>query len=100
MNIISGNFAETAAGVRTGFDSFGIQKLETSKDTPIDKIEIIRFYGADEKRENFERTSKVTIWRPKIVDVQHDSLDYSASEAVQWQISLRYDSITYDAENA
>lgn len=100
MNIISGNFAETAAGVRTGFDSFGIQKLETSKDTPIDKIEIIRFYGADANRENFERTSKVTIWRPKIVDVQHDNLDYSVSEAVQWQISLRYDSITYDAENA
>ena len=99
MNIVSGNFAETKGGIRSGFDSFGLQKLETTKDSPIDKIEIIRFYGADESRTKLENTSKVTLWRPKIVDVQHDTLDYSVSEGVQWQISLRYDSITYQSEN-
>jgi hypothetical protein len=39
--------------------------------------------------------SVVTLWRPKIVDVQHDTLDYSASEAITWQVSLRYESVTY-----
>jgi len=99
MNIVSGNFAETKGGIRTGFDTFGLQMLETKKDSPIDKIEIIRFYGADENRTTLQNTSMVTLWRPRIVDVQHDTLDYSASEGVQWQISLRYDSITYKSEN-
>jgi hypothetical protein len=40
----------------------------------------------------------VTLWRPKIVDVQHDTLDYSASEAVTWQLSFRYESVTYSGE--
>lgn len=95
MNIISGNFQESTGVMRTGFDSFGMKLLESRKDSPIDKIVVTRFYGADADRENLEETSTVTIWRPKIIDVQHDTLDYSASEAVQWQISLRYESIEY-----
>jgi hypothetical protein len=76
---------------RTGFGdkSFGIQLLDTGKDAPIDKIEITQFYGSDNKR-------TITLWRPKIVDVQHDTIDYSASEAVTWQIGFRYESVTYD----
>jgi hypothetical protein len=40
----------------------------------------------------------VTLWRPKIVDVQHDTLDYSTSDAVTWQIGVRYESVTYENE--
>jgi hypothetical protein len=95
MNIISGNFAPQTKSMRKGFDDFGIKMLETGKDCPIDKIVITRFYGADADRENLQTPSVVTLWRPKIVDVQHDTLDYSASEAITWQISLRYESVTY-----
>ena len=95
MNIISGNFAPQTKSMRKGFDDFGIKMLATGKDCPIDKIVITRFYGADEDRENLQTPSVVTLWRPKIVDVQHDTLDYSASEAITWQISLRYESVTY-----
>jgi hypothetical protein len=28
--------------------------------------------------------------------VQHDTIDYSASEAVTWQIGFRYESVTYE----
>lgn len=95
MDIISGNFAPQTQSMRKGFDNFGIKMLETGMDCPIDKIVITRFYGADADRQNLQTPSVVTLWRPKIVDVQHDTLDYSASEAVTWQISLRYESVTY-----
>jgi hypothetical protein len=95
MNIISGSFAPQTKSMRKGFDDFGIKMLESGKDCPIDKIVITRFYGADIDREKLQTPSVVTLWRPKIVDVQHDTLDYSASEAVTWQVSLRYESVTY-----
>ena len=95
MNIVSGNFAPQTKSMRKGFDDFGIKMLESGKDCPIDKIVITRFYGADDDRKNVQTPSVVTLWRPKIVDVQHDTLDYSASEAVTWQVSLRYESVTY-----
>lgn len=96
MNIISGNFQKSEKSLRTGFDSFGIKSLESNADCPLDKIVITRFYGADATREKLDNKSEVTLWRPKIVDVQHDTLDYSASEAVTWQISFRYESVTYE----
>lgn len=95
MNIISGNFAPQTKSMRKGFDDFGIKMLESGKDCPIDKIVITRFYGADDDRKDVQTPSVVTLWRPKIVDVQHDTLDYAASEAVTWQVSLRYESVTY-----
>ena len=95
MEIISGNFAPQTKSMRKGFDDFGIRMLETGKDCPIDKIVITRFYGADADRENVQTPSVVTLWRPKIVDVQHDTLDYAASEAITWQVSLRYESVAY-----
>ena len=95
MNIISGSFAPQTKSMRKGFDDFGIKMLESGKDCPIDKIVITRFYGADADRENLQTPSVITLWRPKIVDVQHDTLDYSASEAITWQVSLRYESVTY-----
>jgi hypothetical protein len=95
MNIVSGNFAPQTKSMRKGFDDFGIKMLESGKDCPIDKIVITRFYGSDADRENLQTPSVVTLWRPKIVDVQHDTLDYAASEAVTWQVSLRYESVTY-----
>lgn len=95
MNIISGSFAPQTKSMRKGFDDFGIKMLESGKDCPIDKIVITRFYGSDADRENLQTPSVVTLWRPKIVDVQHDTLDYAVSEAVTWQVSLRYESVTY-----
>jgi hypothetical protein len=95
MEIISGSFAPQTKSMRKGFDGFGIKMLESGKDCPIDRIVITRFYGSDADRKNVETPSVVTLWRPKIVDVQHDTLDYAASEAVTWQISLRYESVTY-----
>ena len=95
MNIISGSFAPQTKSMRKGFDDFGIKMLESGKDCPIDKIVITRFYGADADRKNVQTPSVITLWRPKIVDVQHDTLDYAASEAVTWQVSLRYESVTY-----
>ena len=95
MNIISGSFAPQTKSMRKGFDDFGIRMLESGKDCPIDKIVITRFYGSDADRENLQTPSVVTLWRPKIVDVQHDTLDYAASEAITWQVSLRYESVTY-----
>jgi hypothetical protein len=95
MDIVSGNFAPQTKSMRKGFDDFGIKMLESGKDCPIDKIVITRFYGADADRQNLQTPSVVTLWRPKIVDVQHDTLDYSASEAITWQVSLRYESVTY-----
>lgn len=96
MNIISGSFQKTDKSLRTGFDDFGLKLLDKNKDCPIDRIEITRFYGADADVNSMNNTSKVTLWRPKIVDVQHDTLDYSASEAITWQISLRFESATYE----
>jgi len=98
MGIISGSFAKLDKSVRTGFDDFGLKLLDTNKDCPIDKIEITRFYGADADVNELQNKSKITLWRPKIVDVQHDTLDYSASEAITWQLSLRYESVTYDED--
>lgn len=99
MNIISGSFAAQTKSVRKGYDNFGLQLLDTDADCPIDRIEITRFYGADLDRNELANKSKVTLWRPKIVDVQHDTLDYSASEAVTWQLSLRYESVTYEEDS-
>lgn len=96
MNIISGSFRQSQSGVRTRLDGFGLNSLETSKDTVLDRIEIIRYYGPDENRETFDNWSRATLWRPIIADVQQDTLDYAASEAVTWTLSLRYDSVTYD----
>lgn len=96
MNIVSGNFQKSDKSVRKGFDSFGMKSLATNADSPLDKIVITRFYGADASRTNLENKSEITLWRPKIVDVQHDTLDYSSSDALTWQISLRYESVTYD----
>lgn len=98
LDIISGSFKPQTKSLRKKFDQFGLYQLENDADCPIDKIEITRFYGADRDRENLLNKSKVTLWRPKIVDVQHDTLDYSASEAITWQISLRYESVTYEEE--
>lgn len=97
MDRLSGNFTqeENAGKVRTGFDNFGIKLQDAKRDAIIDKIEIIRFHGADETRENLQKEAVTTLWRPKIVDVQHDSLDYSSSEAVTWTFSIRYESLTY-----
>lgn len=95
MNIISGSFQKSDKSLRTGFDGFGLKLLDNRADSLLDKIVITRFYGADKSRENLDNKSEVTIWRPKIVDVQHDTLDYSASEAITWQISFRYESVTY-----
>ena len=93
----TGSFKEISGGVRTGFDGFGLKLQET--DVLIDKIEIIRFYGADEDRASFGSESVATLWKPKIIDVQHDTLDYSASEAIAWQISVRYESVTYETKS-
>lgn len=95
MNIVSGNFQQTDKSMRKGFDSFGIKSLASNADCPLDKIVITRFYGADESREILNNKSEVTLWRPKIVDVQHDTLDYASSEALTWQIGIRYESVTY-----
>lgn len=101
MKLISGNFQPATKSLRKEFDSFGIKSLASNKDCPIDRIVITRFYGTDNGRlgevdeSSLQNTSAVTLWRPKIVDVQHDTLDYSASDAVTWQISLRYESVTY-----
>lgn len=100
MDIISGNFVELKQSVRKEFDGFGLKVLDTNKDCPIDKIEITRFYDADEERTGLYKRSMVTLWRPKIIDVQHDTLDYSSSEAITWQISLRYESLTYYEDTA
>lgn len=99
METISGNFTESISGTRTGFDNKGLNLLDTQKDRIIEKIEIIQFGRIDGNHDlnsNFERASTITLWRPVIVDVQHDTLDYATSEAVTWTISLRYDSVTYD----
>lgn len=100
MNIISGSFVSQTKGLRKEYDDFGLRQLDSGADCPIDRIEITRFYGADADRNTLANKSKVTLWRPKIVDVQHDTLDYSASEALTWQISLRYESVTYDSDKA
>lgn len=97
MSAMSGNFEESQGGIRTGFDGFGIKLRDSGQDCIIDKIEIIRFHGADETRQNLEKEAVTTLWRPKIIDVQHDNLDYSASEAVTWTFSIRYESLTYEA---
>ena len=96
MSIVSGSFRPATESFRNGFDEkpFGIQRLDTGKDCPIDKIEITQFYGANPEKSTDKRTT--TLWRPKIVDIQHDTLDYNTSEAVTWQIGFRYESITYE----
>jgi len=96
MNIVSGSFQKTDKSLRKDFDGFGLKSLAANADCPLDKIVITRFYGADRDRENLDNKSEVTLWRPKIVDVQHDTLDYSSSDAVTWQVSFRYESVTYE----
>jgi len=94
LGVASNSFRQVTGGVRNGFDGFGL-KLQES-DAIIDKIEITRFYGADDDRINLGAESIATLWKPKIIDVQHDTLDYSASETVTWQISVRFESVTYE----
>lgn len=96
LSTVSNSFTETKNVIRTGFDGFGLKMQDNTKDVVLEKIVITRFWGADASRENLEATSTVTLWRPKIIDIQHDTLDYSASEAVTWQLSVRYESITYE----
>lgn len=98
LGIASNSFRKLEGGVRNGFDGFGL-KLQDS-DAIIDKIEITRFYGANEDRTTTSTQSITTLWKPKIIDVQHDTLDYSASEAVSWQISVRFESVTYETVGA
>jgi hypothetical protein len=96
MNIVSGSFQKTDKSLRKDFDGFGLKSLAANADCPLDKIVITRFYGADRDRENLENKSEVTLWRPKIVDVQHDTLDYASSDAITWSLSFRYESVTYE----
>ena len=98
MNIVSGSFQKTDKSLRKDFDGFGLKSLAANADCPLDKIVITRFYGADRDRENLENKSEVTLWRPKIVDVQHDTLDYASSEAITWSLSFRYESVTYESQ--
>jgi hypothetical protein len=96
LNDVSSNFdpiqvATSMKTMRTGLDGFGLKIRPDMGDTVFEKIEIVKFY-----RDN---TSTITLWRPKIVDVQHDNLDYAASEAVTWTISVRFEAITYSVEN-
>ena len=95
MDIVSNSFQKLDQSVRKNLDGFGLNSLATNADCPIDKIVIHRFYGTDDGRETFENAATCTLWRPKIVDVQHDTLDYSSSDAITWQISVRYESVTY-----
>ena len=96
MNIVSGSFQKTDKSLRKDFDGFGLKSLAANADCPLDKIVITRFYGADADRTNLDNKSEVTLWRPKIVDVQHDTLDYAASDAITWSLSFRYESVTYE----
>ena len=99
LSTISNSFVETKGAIRTGFDDFGLKMQDSKRDVVLDKIVITRFWGADAARENLEATSTITLWRPKIIDIQHDTLDYSASEAVTWQLSVRYESVTYEEKS-
>jgi hypothetical protein len=95
MGEISTNFdadqiKKSMSPLRKAFDGFGLKVRPTIGDTVIDKIEIIKFYGS--------KQSTFTLWRPKIIDIQHDTLDYSASEAVTWTISLRYEAVSIEEE--
>lgn len=98
MSIVSGSFQKTDKSLRKDFDGFGLKSLAANADCPLDKIVITRFYGADRDRENLENKSEVTLWRPKIVDVQHDTLDYASSDAITWSLSFRYESVTYESQ--
>jgi len=73
LNITTGSLQPSTKSLRTSFDSFGVKLLETSKDCPIDKIVMSRFYNANEDRSLMENISRVTLWRPKIIDIQHDA---------------------------
>jgi hypothetical protein len=95
---VSNSFRPLSGSVRNTFDGFGL-KLQDS-DAVIDRIEISRFYGADDDRTNIQTESIATLWKPKIIDVQHDTLDYSASEAISWQISVRFESVTYETKGS
>jgi hypothetical protein len=99
MNKVSNVLVETNKSIRTGFDDFGLKIQDSKKDVALEKIVIHRFWGSDATKNNLDQKSTVTLWRPKIIDVQHDTLDYSASEAITWQISLRYESITYSEDS-
>lgn len=96
LAITTNSFQSITSGFRTEFDGFGLRLQDTVYDVVIEKIVIRRFYGADAALQNFGEQSIVTLYRPKIIDVQHDTLDYSASEAITWQISVRYESMTYE----
>jgi len=98
MDIISNSFQKLDRSKRTSLDGFGLNSLLADGDCPIDKIVIYRFYGADADREELKNVGLCTLWRPKIIDVQHDTLDYASSDAVTWQLSVRYESVTYHAD--
>jgi hypothetical protein len=96
MNIVSGSFQKTDKSMRKEFDGFGLKSLAANADCPLDKIVITKFYGADADRTTLDNKSEVTLWRPKIVDVQQDALDYASSDAITWNLSFRYESVTYE----
>lgn len=72
---------------RTGLDGFGLKSRPDAGDTVFEKVDIIKFYR--------DKKSVTTLWRPKIIDVQNDSLDYATSDALVWTISMRYEAVTY-----
>jgi hypothetical protein len=76
---------------RTGLDGFGLKVRPDMGDTVFEKLDIVKFYR--------DKSSTTTLWRPRIIDVQNDSLDYAASEALVWTISLRYEAVTYSESN-
>ena len=99
LNSVSNNFDEdqvktSIKEMRTSLDGFGLKHLTGANASgaysPIDKIEITRYYG--------NAKSISTIWNPKIVDIQHDTLDYATSDAITWTLVLRYEAATYVEE--
>lgn len=95
LSEISANFdltqvEKSMTGMRKGLDGFGLKVRPDMGDTVFEKIEITKFYK--------DKVSTITLWRPKIVDIQHDTMDYSASEAVTWTIGVRFEAVTYSTE--
>ena len=96
VNEISSNFnleqvEKSMTSFRKGLDGFGLRIRPDMGDTVFEKIEIVKFYK--------DKLSTITLWRPRITDVQNDSLDYSASEAVTWTIGVRFEAVTYSSES-
>lgn len=76
---------------RTGLDGFGLKIRPDIGDTVFEKVDIVKFYR--------DKKSITTLWRPKVVDVQNDTLDYATSDAMTWTVGLRYEAVTYSETN-